>query len=134
MLVQAGFDHVFQGGQVGIAHAAEACFLQGEVAEVFPAVLKDLCVDHGGSDGGIGFVGEFAGKVAAADGVDAGFERGDAEEPPFRFGDGLREGLFVVGYGLVFGEEAGYVLDIDFAVVGGEEDGAAGESGFYGVV
>jgi hypothetical protein len=38
----------------------------------------------------------------AADGVDAGFERGDAKETPIGVGDGLDEIVFVVAAGEYF--------------------------------
>ncbi len=74
----------------------------------------------------------FGGFVAAA-GVDGAFESGDASETPLGVGEGLDELGFAGRGGLVFGGVGGQMLAVGVGVVGGEKDGAAGESGFNGV-
>jgi hypothetical protein len=125
---------VFEFREVDLVAAAETGFLEREVAEVFAVGEEDLRFDHGGADVGIGLVGKCFGELAAAEGVDAGFERGDAEQSPIGRGEGMDEGFFGVGSGLEVSEEAGDVALEGGAVVGWEEDGAAGETGFDGVV
>ena len=66
----------------------------------------------------IGFVGELISKFATAKGVEAFFERRDAEETPLGVGDGLDKGGFVVVLGSVFFEDAGDVGLVDSDVVG----------------
>jgi hypothetical protein len=68
---------------------------------------------------------KLSGEFAAADGVDAGFERGDAEEAPFSVADGLDKRLFRVGGGLILGEVAVEMLLVDGGIVGGEKNGSA---------
>ena len=69
----------------------------------------------------------------AAAGVDGAFESGDAGETPLGVGEGLDELGFTGRGGLVFGGVGGQMLAVGVGVVGGEKDGAAGESGFNGV-
>jgi len=60
-------------------------------------------------------MGAVGGEFVTAEGVEAGFEGGDAEEAPFGIGDGLREVLFdVVGGGEFFVDEG------DEGLVGGD--------------
>ena len=75
-----------------------------------------------------------AASSCAAESVEAGFEGGDAEETPFGIRDALREVLFdVVGGGEFLVDEGDEGL-IGGDVVSGQDDGAAGETGFEGVV
>jgi hypothetical protein len=103
----------FELGNVGIALTAETGLLESEIVEVFAKREEDLGFDYGG-----------------ADGVDAGFERRNAEQAPFGIGDGLYEGLLGIGRRLVVEEEALDVLGVYSDVVGWQQDGAAGEPGF----
>ena len=73
-------------------------------------------------------------KFFVADGVDAGFEIGDAEETPFGVDDGLDEVFFEGADGLVVFDEDGAEFLVGFEVFIGEEDGLAGEGGFYRIV
>jgi len=123
----------FELGDVGFALAAETGFLESEIAEIFTEGEEDLGFDHGGADGGVRFVGEFLGELAAADGVDAGFERRDAEQAPFGIGDELHQSLLGIRGRLMVEEETFDVVGVGFDVVGGQQDGAAGEPGFEGV-
>ncbi len=75
---------------------AEAAFLQGEVAQVLLKGAEDLSFEHAGAEFGVAFVSTVGGEFGAANGVETGFEGGDAEEAPFCIGDGLDEVLFVV--------------------------------------
>jgi hypothetical protein len=61
------------------------------------------------------------------------FELGDAVEAPAAIDEGLDEGEFQETNGLEFGEEAVEKSLVFGGVVGGKEDGAAGESCFDGV-
>jgi hypothetical protein len=120
----------FEFGDVSFALAAKAGFLESEIVEIFAEGEEDLGFNHGGADARVGFVGELFGELAAADGVDTGFERWNAEQAPFGIGDGLHERFLGVGGGLVVEEEALDVLGIGGNVVGWQQDGAAGETGF----
>ncbi len=84
----------FGGGLLELA--AEAAFLQGEVAQVLLISAEDLGFEHTGAELGVGFVSKFGGEFGAAEGVKAGFEGGNAEETPFGIGDCLDEVFFVV--------------------------------------
>jgi len=57
----------------------KAGLLQRQITEVFAMREEDLGVDHDGADGGVEFVGKFFREFAATDGVDARFERRDAQ-------------------------------------------------------
>ena len=74
------------------------------------------------------------GELAAADRVDAGLERGNAIEPPERIGEGLGEALFFVRFGRELLEDSFDLRLIGRNIVAWQEDGAAGEPGFYSVV
>ena len=53
---------------------------------------------------GVGFGCHFGGEFGAAEGVEARFEGGDAEESPFGVGNGLDEVFFVSRWrGRIFG-------------------------------
>ncbi len=78
---------------------------------------------------GAGEVGVHLGRFVAAAGVNGGFECGDAGETPLGVGEGLDEFRFARAGGLVILSVSGQVLAVGFCVVGGQEDGAAGESG-----
>ena len=59
---------------------------------------------------------EIFGEFAFADGVDAGFKFGDAEETPFGVGDHLDESALFVVDGSVFGEVAFDVSGVEGCV------------------
>ena len=62
-----------------------------------------------------------------------GFEAVDAADAPTAVGDGLDQFGFAIGLGIeAIGvrEQMGFVA---FGVVGGEQDGVAGEAGFQGI-
>ncbi|MBV9300709.1 MAG: hypothetical protein JOY62_09370 [Acidobacteriaceae bacterium] len=86
--------------------------------------------DKRGADLGVFFVLELLGKREAADGVDAHFERRDAEQAPFGVGERLRESGFFIAGGFVLIEEALDVLLVSGVIVARQQDGAAGEPGF----
>ena len=130
---EAGLLESLEFGEVGGAHVAEAAFLEGEVVEFFAIGAEDLEPDERVARFGISFVGVEVCEFALAEEVDAGFERGDAEDAPFGIEDGLDELLFLLGGGGVLVEEAVAVLFIERGVFGSEENGAASESGFDGV-
>ena len=98
-LLDAFMLELLEFGDIGFALIAETAFLQGEVAEVFSIGEEDLSVDEVFAVEDIGFGGKLVGQFAAADGVDAGFERGDAVQTPFGVGNNLHEGFFSVGRG-----------------------------------
>ena len=124
----------FELGAVVLALATETGFLERDVAEIFSVGEEDLPFDQRGADGQVGLFGKFFGEFAAADGVDRRFESRDAEEAPLGFGDGVDERFFGVVRRLELREETGDVVVEGLTIVGGEEDGAAGEPGFDGVV
>ena len=96
-------------------------------------VLKKFGLDESLAGSGIFFFREQIGEFAAAHGVEAGFERGDAEKPPLGIGDGLGESFFVVGGGGELQKRAVEMVVVGVAVVGGQQERAAGEPGFDGV-
>ncbi len=77
---------------------------------------------------GVGF-----GEFVAATGIDGGFETGDALQAPLRVGHGLDEFGFAQADRFVFLLVGGEVGAIGIGIVAGQQDGAAGESGFDGV-
>ena len=113
--------------------AGEAGFLQVQVGERLLEGQENFGFDEGGAGVG-GFVGVGGGELLAAQGEEASFEGRDAEETPFDLGEGLEEESFFVGGGLPFFVEAVEMGLPGGEVVGGQENGAAGESGFQGVV
>ena len=82
---------------------------------------------------GFVFVSEGTGEFEAADGVDAHFERGNAEETPFGVGERLDEFALVVADGRVVFDELSNVSFIEDGIVAGEQNGPAGEPGLDGV-
>ena len=60
-------------------------------------------------------MGAVGGEFVTAEGVEAGFESGDAEETPFGVGDGLGEVFFDVVGGVEF-----LVDESDEGLVGGD--------------
>ena len=75
---------------------AEAAFLQGEVPQIFLISAEDVGFEHGGAELGVGLcLPTSAASSNAAEGVEAGFEGGDAEETPFGINDRLDEVFFV---------------------------------------
>ena len=119
-------------GEVEGVAAIEARLLQLEVAELLFVAEMDFEVDEGDALGWREVRVHFGGFVAAA-GVDRRFERGDAGETPLGVGKGLNEFGFAGRGGSVFFGIGGEVLAVGVGVVGGEEDGAAGQSSFDGV-
>ena len=113
---------------------AETALLQGEIAEIFLIGAEDVSFEHGGAELGVGFMGAVGGEFVTAERVETGFESGDAEEAPFGIGDSLREVLFDVVGGVEFLVDEGDEGLIGGDVVSGQDDGAAGETGFEGVV
>jgi len=127
------FLQVADFGEVVDELVAQSAFLNAEVVQLTVVREERLGFDQRGTDGGILFGGELGGEFYAAEGVDAGFERGDAQQAPFGVGDGLYEGAFVVGGGLVRGDETIHVGLIGGEVIRRQQDGAASETGFEGV-
>ena len=125
---------VAEFGGIGFELTAKTAFLECEVAQVLLISAEDESFEHGGTNLRIGFVGAFGGEFVATEGVEAGFESGDAEKTPFGVGNGLGEMFFDVVGGLEF-----LVDERDEGLVGGDivvwqQDGAAGEASFEGVV
>ena len=107
---------------------AETLFLERQIVELALIGREGFHVDHGGADGLV-LVLEEVGEFDAADGVDALFERENPIDAPLGIGDVLGQFLFAVGDGAEFGFEAGDVLLVLLDVIGGQQDGAAGERG-----
>ncbi len=118
MFVVAVFLQGLELGGVLFEVVAEAALLESEIAEVSAERHEDFGVDQSLTIVGIFFIGEQVGEFAAADGVEAGLERSDAEKTPFGIGDGLDERFFFVGGGREFGEVAVKLLLISEGVVG----------------
>ncbi len=78
---------------------------------------------------GLVLVGEHAGEFEAAEGVDAGFERGDAQQAPLGIGERLDERALGISGRLPLSFAAGGVSGVVSGVLGWQEDGAAGETG-----
>ncbi len=112
--------------------AGETGLLELQVAELLFVFEMRIEIDQGAAEGGFGFRVSFGEFVSAA-GVDGGFETGDALQAPLRIGHGLDEFGFTQADGLVFPLVGGNEFAVGIRVVGGEKDGAAGESGFDGV-
>ncbi len=70
---------LFEFGEDEVAVFAEAGLLDGQIVEIATVGEEEFGFEEGFADGGVGFVGEEGGEFAAAEGQDAGFERGDAE-------------------------------------------------------
>ncbi len=107
--------------------AVEAGLLQLEIAELLFVAEMDLEVDERDAFGLREVRVHFGGFVTAA-GVEGEFKGGDAGEPPLSVGERLDELGFAGCGGLVIVVVSGEVLAVGFGVVGGQEDGAAGES------
>ena len=73
------------------------------------------------------------GEFDAAFGEDGVFESRDAEKTPIGIGDGLHELAFAETDRFIFFLESGEVALVGGGVIGGEQDGAASETGFDGV-
>jgi hypothetical protein len=130
----AGGGEALQLGFILFELAAKARFLDGKIIQIAPVGEKDLGFDHGFADRFVLFVRKLPGQLAAADGVNSGFERGNALQPPKRIGEGMGEALFFIFNGGELLENSFDVRLIGRAVVRWQEDGAAGETGFQGVV
>ena len=105
-------------GDIFVAHAAKAGFLEAQVFEL--AFILEVSLEFEFERG------ELVGEFGVADGVDAGFEGWNAEEAPLGANDGLYEVFFEGAHGLVvFDEDCGEFL-VGFDVVVGEKDGQAG--------
>ena len=114
------------------AAAAEAVFLELEIAEAAFFGDIDFEFDEAAADGGR-VIGELFGEAEFARGEEGHFEAGDAVETPGGIGERLDEGGFLGSDRGEALEERFEVLLVEGEVVGGEEDGAAGESGGDGV-
>ncbi len=123
---------IFQFGQVFLALAAEAAFLNAEVVELALIGDENMRVDQSGANGSI-LVFELAGELEAAKGVDAHLERGNAKETPLRISERLDEIFFVVTDGLMVFEISLDVPLISSGIIGGQQDSAAGETGFNSI-
>jgi hypothetical protein len=85
-----------------------------------------------GSDSGI-FLVEPCRKLYAPERVNSHFERRDAKQPPFGVGDRLDERFFGSRRRFVLVEKSLDVLLVSCGFFAGQQDGAAGQSGFHGV-
>ncbi|HWF47573.1 MAG TPA: hypothetical protein VG168_11250 [Bryobacteraceae bacterium] len=77
---------------------------------------------------------EEVGEFDAADGVNALLERENAINAPLGVGEVLGEFFFTVGGGAELGFETSDMFLLLFDVIGGQQDGAAGERRADGVV
>ena len=121
-----------QGGGIFFALAAQAAFLEAEIREIAARGAKDVRFDQGWADRLV-LVREHASAFETAEGVDAGFERGNAQQTPFGVGERLDERALGIGGGRPLGLDAGDVGGVGGGVLGWQQDGAAGETGFQSV-
>jgi hypothetical protein len=118
---------------IGLVLAAKAALLECEITEVAAVNDEDVADEKRFAIDRIGFIGDGVSEFTATEGVEAGFERGDAQETPFGIGNELDEGVFLIGGGGETGEMAGDMFAVGLGVVGGEKDGAASEAGFHSI-
>ncbi len=115
-------------GGIGLQIAAEAALLQGEIAKVLfvGGANEDFESDR--------IATVLREEFGAAHGEESGFQSGNAEETPFGVGHSLHEVTFIGGgWGELLDDQGDEGL-LGGDVVGGEENGAAREPGFDGVV
>ncbi len=105
-------------GEIFFAVAAEAGFLDLEIAQLFFVLEEGI---------------ELGDALFAAALKESQFERRDAKEPPVGVGERLDEDGFAFGDGLELVFVLFDVVLVAGGIVGREQDGAAGESGFDGV-
>ena len=119
-------------GSILFALAAEAPELKLQVPQLLFVGEEGVDFDEVRLQRGI-FGAELIGKLGAAQSVDAHFECEYAIETPGVVGEQLDESAFASAHGPEFFEEIGDVVFVGGGIVGGEQDGAAGECGFDGV-
>ena len=130
----SGFAFLLEAAEFGhflFAAADEAGFLKVQIAKLLFVIETDLHFDHDRLR--VNLLGMAVGELLAANVDEGHFEAWDAVETPAGVDDRLDEGEFLGAGGFEFllvSEEEGLVL---VGVVGGEDDGAAGETGFDGV-
>ena len=113
---------------------AKAAFLESEIAEVFFVSTVNEGFEHGCADLLVGFVSAFASEFMTAESVIAGFESGNAEQAPFGIGYRLAKVFFVGVERLILAAEDFDEVFVSPHIVRWQEDGAAGETGFDGIV
>jgi hypothetical protein len=118
---------------VSVALAAEAGFLNLQVAQfAFVGAVDgefNQLLPHRLRFVEVGFAVE--GAIACVDGH---FEAGDSLQTPGDVGEGLGEQGFALAFGRDFVEEGLDVGLVAVGVIGGQQDGAAGERFFGGVL
>ncbi len=119
--------------QILVAVAAQAGFLNREIAELALIGEENLGVGEDAANRFVFFVSELGFEFHAADGVDAGFQGRNAGEAPFDISHRLHEHVFGVGGRFVTLLETGQMFPISGDVVTGQQDGATCESGLHGV-
>ena len=95
-LVGAFLLESFKFGDSFVELIVEAALLQGDVAEFLSISQLDMAEECAFAFAGVFFMSDELGAGVVADGVDAGFERSDAQQAPVVIGDGLDEIVFVV--------------------------------------
>jgi hypothetical protein len=120
-----------QLGNVFVAIAAEAAFLEVEIAELLLVDQEGVHLNEAWLEQGVA-VGNQRGEFFAAFGEDGEFEAWDAVETPEDVGNGLNQRRFAGSKRLKFGDETFEVLQVG-GVVGREKHGASGEAGFESV-
>jgi len=121
-------------GQSFPAHAKEAGFLEAQVAELALVFHKGFSFDEGGANFGVLVFRVEINEFPAADGVNAGLETRDAAEAPFGVGERLYQGVFFAAGGVMPIDQGLDERSIGGDLVGGEQDGWAGEGGPNGVM
>ena len=117
-----------QFGNFFFAAAAQAGFLQLQIADLFFVGNEGVGVDQVRACGEVLFV-EQLGEFDAAFGEQSRFESGDTTQTPVGVGDGLYEIRFEEAHGREFFGVGGQMVLVFGDVIGGQQNGAAGEPG-----
>ncbi|HEY6988400.1 MAG TPA: hypothetical protein VH369_08450 [Bryobacteraceae bacterium] len=113
--------------------AHQAGFLKLQIAQLFFVDQMGVQLDQAAANGGVVLILKHIGELDSALGIDSHFEGGDAAQAPGDIGERLDEFGFFETNGLPFLFVGGDVALVFGSVVGGKQDGGAGEAGFDGI-
>lgn len=111
-----------------LAAANEARFLQLQIAKLFFVCHVGVQIDQAGPESVFVIVEEF-GEFHAPLRIDGHLERWNTIQTPGDGGEGMDQSRFLRADGAEFAFKGGDVALVGGGIIGGEEDGAAGESG-----
>jgi hypothetical protein len=111
---------------VFFAVTAKPVLLDTEISEIAAIQNGDLGLNEELALGGIGDVTEQFGALDAAEGVYAGFERGDAIEPPLGVSERLYEVCFRVSDWFKADAEISAMVCVRVGIIAWQQDGATG--------